>query len=117
MVENELPAGADAVGRGVVVFLDRMMTDPLLNWAFVGMDRAALERHANAFVVAGLGGPDLFVDRGMREAHAKFALRNEHFDAAVDHLLAALREVGISEGVVSDLAIRIEPMRTLIVSA
>jgi len=117
MVEEELPANADAVGRGVMLFVGRMMSDPLLSWAFDGVDQAGLERHAKAFVVAALGGPDLYIGRGMREAHERFALRNEHFDVAVDHLLDSLREAGISEGVLSDLAIRIEPLRSQIVSS
>ena len=117
MVDNELPADADAVSRGVTLFLNRMLEDPLLGWTFEGVDEAGLQRHALAFVVAALGGPDLYIGRGMREVHARFALRNEHFDAAVDHLLVSLREVGISEGVTGDLAVRLEPLRGQIVSA
>ena len=117
MVDSELPADADTVGRGVTLFLKSMMDDPLLNWTFDGIDEAGLQRHALAFVVAALGGPDLYLGRGMREVHARFELRNEHFDAAVEHLLDALREVGISDGVTSDLVVRLEPLRSQIVSA
>jgi len=117
MAESELPAGADAVGRGVALFLASMRNDPLVSWAFEGIDEPALQRHASAFVVAALGGPDLYLGRGLLQAHQRFALRNEHFDAAVDHLLAALREVGITEGVTSDLALRLEPLRSQIVTA
>lgn len=117
MAATELPADADAVGRGVTLFLASMMNDPLLNWTFDGVDQPGLQRHAQAFVVAALGGPDLYLGRGMREVHARYGLRNEHFDAAVDHLLVALHEVGVSEGVTSDLAVRLEPLRSQIVSA
>jgi hemoglobin len=117
MADNELPADADAVSRGVNLFLQRMNDDPKLAWAFEGIDEAGLQRHALAFVVAALGGPDLYLGRGLREAHARFALRNEHFDAAVDHLLDSLRNVGISDGVTSDLAARLEPLRSQVVTA
>jgi hemoglobin len=117
MVDNELPADADAVGRGVTLFLNRMLGDPLLAWTFEGVDQAGLQRHALAFVIAALGGPDQYLGRGLREVHARFALRNEHFDTAVDHLLYSLREVGISDGVTADLAARLEPLRGQIVTA
>jgi hemoglobin len=117
MVNNGLPADADTVSRGVTVFLRRMLEDPLLAWTFADVDQAGLQRHAFAFVVAALGGPDQYLGRGMREVHARFALRNEHFDAAVDHLLYSLREVGISDGVTADLVARLEPLRSQIVTA
>ena len=117
MVDKRLPADADAVARGVTLFLDWMVTDPLVAWTFEGVDKARVERHAFDFVIAALGGPDLYLGRDLREVHERFALRNEHFDAAVEHLLASLREVGISDGVTSDLAIRLEPLRSQIVSA
>src|ERR1700710_25928 len=114
MGQSDMSANADAVSRGVTLFLTSMMSDPLLSWTFDGIDEAGLQRHALAFVVAALGGPDLYLGRGMRDVHKRFALRNEHFDAAVDHLLDALREVGISDGVTSDLAVRLEPLRSQI---
>jgi hemoglobin len=117
MVETELPADADAVSRGVALFLHRMVTDPLLAWTFDGVDSARVEKHAQAFVVAALGGPDLYLGRDLHAVHERFALRNEHFDVAVVHLLDSLREVGISDSVISELAIRLEPLRSQIVTA
>jgi hemoglobin len=117
MVYNELPADATSVARGVRLFVQRMIDEPKLAWAFVDVDEEALHRHALAFVVAALGGPDLYVGRGLRSAHERFALRNEHFDAGVEQLIVALREAGISQGVLDELAIRLEPLRSQIVSA
>jgi hemoglobin len=117
MVEKELSADASAVARGSSLFVKRMVEDPLLAWTFEGVDQARLERHAHAFVVAALGGPDLYLGREMRTVHARFRLRNEHFDVAVEHLLDSLREAGISDGVISQLAVRLEPLRSQIVSA
>jgi len=117
MAVAEPPADADAVTRGVAVFVELMMSDPLLSWAFEGVDDAGIQKHALAFVIAALGGPDLYVGRGMREVHAPFALRNEHFDVAVAHLVTALGEAGISSDVVANLAVRLEPLRGQIVTA
>ena len=117
MVYSELPADAASVARGVRLFVQRMIDEPKLAWAFVDVDQEALHRHALAFVVAALGGPDLYVGRGLRNAHERLALRNEHFDAGVEQLIISLREAGISEGVLDELAIRLEPLRSQIVSA
>jgi hemoglobin len=117
MVDTELPADADAVSRAVALFLRRMVDDPLLGWTFEGVDQARVQRHAQTFVVAALGGPDLYLGRDLREAHLRFSLRNEHFDAAVEHLLESLRDVGISDSVTAELAIRLEPLRSQIVTA
>jgi hemoglobin len=117
MVDKGLPADADAVARAVALFVKRMTDDPLLRWTFDGVDVPRMQRHAQAFVVAALGGPDLYLGRDLRIAHERFALRNEHFDAAVEHLLDSLREVGISDSVTSELAIRLEPLRSQIVTS
>jgi hemoglobin len=116
MVDSESPADAASVARGVKLFVQRMGSDPLLAWAFDDVDEDALHRHALAFVVAALGGPDLYLGRELRTVHARFELGNQHFDAAVEHLVGSLRGAGISDGVLNDLAIRLEPLRSQIVS-
>jgi hemoglobin len=94
-----------------------MLDDPLLGWTFEGVDQEQLHRHALAFVVAALGGPDLYSGRGLHDVHRRFDLTDKHFDTAVVHLIDSLREAGISEGVLAELAIRLEPLRKQIVSA
>jgi hemoglobin len=116
MSDINASAGADAVSRGVDLFLHRMLDDPLLAWTFEGVDQEQLQRHALAFVVAALGGPDLYIGRDLRSVHQKFKLENRHFDVAVVHLIDSLREAGISEGVLAELAIRLEPLRRQIVT-
>jgi hemoglobin len=107
---------AGSLEHGVALFLQRMLDDPMLGWTFEGVDRPSLQRHALAFVVAALGGPDLYLGRDLRAVHERFKLGNAHFDAAVMHLVDSLRDAGISNGVLADLAIRLEPLRVLIVS-
>ena len=117
MSERDDTADAGSVERGVALFLQRMLDDPSINWTFAGVDRSQLQRHALAFVVAALGGPDLYLGRDLRTVHARFRLNDQHFDVAVVHLIDSLREAGISDGVLAELAIRLEPLRSLIVSA
>jgi hemoglobin len=107
---------ADSVSRGVEIFLQAMLDDPLVGWTFEGVDRERLQRHALAFVIAALGGPDLYIGRDLATAHARFKLGNRHFDVAVQHLIGSLREAGISDGVLAELALRLEPLRKQIVT-
>jgi hemoglobin len=109
-------SNADSVSRGVHLFLASMLADPLLNWTFVGVDQERLHRHALAFVIAALGGPDRYLGRDLKTVHEEFQLTDKHFDVAVDHLVDSLREAGISSGVLGELAIRLEPLRRSIVA-
>jgi hemoglobin len=109
-------ANAEAVTRAIQLFLVRMTTDETLSWAFAGVDSAAVERHARAFVIAALGGPDLYVGRNMHDVHAPFLLTHAHFDQAVAHLLASLAEAGIADSLTTTLAARLEPLRRQIVT-
>jgi hemoglobin len=108
------PSSADSASRGVTLFLARMLADPTLSWTFEGVNQDRLQRHALAFVVAALGGPDRYLGRTV---HQRFELTDTHFDTAVDHLVQSLREAGISGGVIGELAVRLEPLRRSIVSA
>jgi hemoglobin len=116
MADSYVPSSAESVSRGVNLFLARMLADPTLSWTFEGVDQPLLQRHALAFVVAALGGPDRYLGRDLRTVHARFKLTDKHFDTAVDHLVSSLGEAGISDGVLGELAIRLEPLRRSIVS-
>ena len=116
MSEINDPADAGSVERSVSLFLRRMQDDPALSWTFDGVNRTLVQRHAVAFVIAALGGPDLYPGRDLRAVHERFNLNNDHFDAAVVHLIYSLRDAGIADGVLAELAIRLEPLRGLIVA-
>jgi hemoglobin len=116
MSDVNVAADADSVSRGVTLFMQSMIDDPLLGWAFEGIDREGLQRHAFAFVVAALGGPDLYIGRDMRTVHEHLQLGNNHFDASVKHLIESLRVAGIAESVLGELALRLEPLRSQIVT-
>ena len=116
MSEIDVFADAGSVERGVALFRQRTLDDPTLNWTFAGINQSLLQRHAVAFVVATLGGPDLPIGRDLRIVHERFNLGDEHFDAVVVHLVDSLRNAGISDGVLAELAIRLEPLRALIVT-
>ncbi|MCU1508654.1 MAG: globin [Glaciihabitans sp.] len=110
------PAGADVVSRAITIFAERLRADGKLAWSFEGSDTARMHSHARAFVIAALGGPDLYVGRDLRTTHESLRLRDEHFDAAVVHLAASFHEAGMDESLITALAARLEPLRRQIVS-
>jgi hemoglobin len=116
MSETDVAADADSVSRGVSLFLSRMLADPLLGWTFDGVDQEQVQRHAISFVIAALGGPDLYFGRDLATVHKRFNLTNAHYDAAVEHLVDSLHDAGISDGVLAELAVRLEPLRHQIVN-
>lgn len=93
-----------------------MLDDPTFGWTFEGVNRVVMQRHALAFAAAGLGNPDLYRGRDLWAVHERFGLGDEHFDTADVHLVDSLCNGGISDGVLAELAIRLEPLRVLIVS-
>lgn len=117
MSDINVTADAGSIARGVALFIQRMRDDPALGWAFEGVNHERVQRHAIAFVVAALGGPDDYLGRDLRAVHEQLDLGNEHFDAAVVHLIGSLRDAGVSDGVLAELAIRLEPLRALIVAS
>jgi hemoglobin len=117
--EDEIPAttpDAEAVGRAITIFLDRLLADDLLAPSFDGIDLERVHRHARALVIAALGGPDHYMGRDMRAVHLPLRLCDEHFDAAVAHLVVSLRAVGLADALATALAARLEPLRGQIVA-
>ncbi len=110
-------ANAEAVARAIRLFRERTMADESLSWAFAGVDDNGIERHARAFVIAALGGTDLYVERNMHDAHARFRLTDEHFDSALAHLLSSLGDAGIADSLTATLAARLEPLRRQIITS
>jgi hemoglobin len=109
--------GGDAVVRpAVALFYQRVLDDPELSDHFKGVDLARLRAHQRAFVTAVLGGPALFGGRPLEVAHAGLEITDHSFDAMVEHLVAALRDLGVQEKFAADVVERLESFRSRVVS-
>jgi len=111
----ERVGGEEAVKPAVALFYQRVLDDPELSGFFDGVDMSRLRAHQRAFVTAALGGPELFVGRSLRNAHAGLRIDNRAFDAVVDHLVCALRDLGVDDETAAEVAEQLEPMRSEIV--
>ena len=108
--------GDDAIAAAVDGFYERVVTDPTLSAWFEGVDLTTLKAHQRAFLAVGLGGPEQYEGRSMRNAHAGLAITNEAFTTTLGHLADTLRDLGVDPEVLRQIVRRIELMRAAIVS-
>src|SRR4051812_15824146 len=91
--------GEGAVMAAVDLFYKKVLADPQTQRFFDGLDMQVQVKKQVAFMMWALGGPAEHKGRDLGEAHAKLrtqGLNDSHFDAVAGHLLATLRELGVS---------------------
>ena len=107
--------GEEALAAAVEEFYTRMQLDPEVAAWFDGIDLTELKDHQRAFLAVGLGGPEHYTGRSMRNAHARLGITDAIFTRTVDHLAETLASLGVDEPIVGKVVRRIEMMRTAIV--
>ena len=77
------------------------------------MDRQ--RNHQKRFLTYAFGGLPDYPGKSMRAAHAKLVeehgLSDAHFDATVENLAAALKELGVSDEMIGEVAAVAESVR------
>ena len=92
-------------------FYRRVMADPALSPYFDGIDMRRLKNHQRAFISAAIGGPEPYVGRSMREAHALFDIQPEHFDRVVHHLVNTLADLGVADLIIDAVGAKLAPLK------
>jgi hemoglobin len=77
---------------------------------------ARLKAHQFAFLSQALGGPKQYSGASMRDAHSRLAIEQRHFDSVAVHLVEALRELGVPDYIVSEIAAAVTPLSSQIVN-
>ena len=108
--------GEAAIHAAVDHFCERVLSDPALSHFFNGASMSRLKAHQFAFLSQALGGPKQYSGASMRDAHSKLAIEQHHFDLVAIHLVETLRELGVPEYIVSEIAAAMTPLSTLIVN-
>jgi hemoglobin len=108
--------GADAIGAVVSDLYRRVLADDLVADYFAHADLGRLRAHQRAFLTQALGGPSDYSGRPLAEAHASLDITDEAFDRVVEHLLASLRQRGLSGESLDEVSATIEALRSKIVS-
>ncbi|HWT26124.1 MAG TPA: group 1 truncated hemoglobin [Solirubrobacteraceae bacterium] len=109
--------GAAGVATAVDDFYARLLRDPAIGQYFDGVSMPRQIQHFRAFLTAALGGPQRYLGRDVRDAHAGLGITGTAFDAAVGHLVATLRSLGVEAATITEIGTRLAPLRTQVVSA
>lgn len=99
--------GANAVNAAVDIFYRKMLNDPRVSGYFddVDMDRQIAKQ--KAFLTMTFGGPNNYSGKDMREAHKHLVsrgLNSSHVDVVIEHLGGTLKELGVPDADIAEVA-------------
>lgn len=106
--------GADAVNAAVDKFYRRVIADDRVNRFFEGVDMDKQATKQKAFLTMAFGGPANYSGLDMKEGHAhllKMGMDDTHFDAIVENLGATLKEMGVADELIGQVAAIAETTR------
>jgi|SRR5678810_436430 hemoglobin len=116
MTLYERLGGETAVAALLEGLYVRALGDPLFAPFFERIDLPRLKSHQFAFISQALGGPHQHSGPSLVQAHAKMRIEQRHFDAFVDHLRSALREVGTDDDLAAEVMSNVTPLSGVIVN-
>jgi hemoglobin len=96
--------GEAAVNAAVDIFYGKVLADARINHFFENLDMVAQANKQKAFLTMAFGGPHNYTGRDMRAGHAHLALTEVHFDAVVENLAATLKELGVGDDDIGEVA-------------
>ncbi len=100
--------GAEAVDMAVDRFYERVLQDDRIKHFFANTDMQKQRAHQKAFLTYAFGGTDQYSGAQMREAHKdlveKQGLNSDHFDAVAEDLMITLKEMGVSDDLLAEVA-------------
>ncbi len=99
--------GEEAVSAAVDIFYRKVLADDRVNYFFdnIDMDRQAAKQ--KAFLTMVFGGPNNYTGKDMREAHKPLVekgLNDTHVDVIIEHLGATLKELGVADEDIQQVA-------------
>jgi hemoglobin len=96
--------GENAVDAAVDIFYEKVLADERISSFFENLDMVAQARKQKAFLTMAFGGPNNYSGMDMRNGHAHLGLTEEHFNAVVENLAATLKELGVSDSDIGEVA-------------
>lgn len=99
--------GAKAVDAAVELFYRKVLADGRIARFFDNVNMEDQIAKQKAFLTMAFGGPNKYTGKDMREAHKRLVakgLNDSHVDAVVENLSATLRQLGVDEKDVQDVA-------------
>lgn len=111
--------GAGAVEAAVDNFYRKVLTDDRVSRFFEGVDMDRQRSKQKAFLTMAFGGPHNYTGKDMRNGHAhlvQMGLNDSHVDAIIELLGATLRELGVSDDLIGQVAASAESTRNDVLS-
>ena len=97
--------GQAAVDAAVDIFYRKVLMDDRINQYFDGIDMERQAAKQKAFLTMVLGGPNDYTGKDMREGHKHLVgLNDSHVDAVIENLGATLKELGVSDEDIAQVA-------------
>lgn len=106
--------GAEAIDAAVDIFYRKMLSDDRVAGFFDDTDMEAQAAKQKGFLTMVLGGPHQYTGKSMREAHAPLierGLNETHVDIVIEHLGQTLRELGVAEEKIAEVAALADSVR------
>lgn len=99
--------GAPAIEAAVDIFYRKVLGDEHISRFFEGVDMERQAAKQKGFLTMVTGGPNNYTGKDMRVGHAhllKLGLDDSHVDAVIGHLGDTLRELGVSDERIAQVA-------------
>lgn len=94
--------GQAAINAAVDAFYVKVLADKRVKHFFEEVNMASQHRKQKAFLSAALGGPVPWEGKDMRKAHEDLDLKEEHFNAIAENLIATLKDLGVSQPLIDE---------------
>jgi len=99
--------GAPAIEAAVDIFYRKVLGDDRISHFFDGVDMERQAAKQKGFLTMVFGGPNNYTGKDMRTGHAHLVARglnDSHVDAVIEDLGATLRELGVGEDRIAEVA-------------
>ena len=106
--------GQAAVEAAVDAFYRKVLVDDRVSRFFEGVDMDKQRAKQKAFLTMAFGGPHNYTGKDMRVGHAhllKMGLNDSHVDAIIELLGATLKELGVKDELIQQVAAIAESTR------
>ena len=108
--------GEEAISTAVDVFYSKVLADERIKHFFNGVDMSKQKTHMKNFMEYAFGGSTNYSGKSLRAAHKhlveEMGLSDEHFNAVLENLGVALKEIGVNDTLIADAAQVVESTRS-----
>jgi hemoglobin len=99
--------GEAAVNAAVDIFYRKVLADERINEYFEDVDMEAQAAKQKSFLTMVFGGPNNYTGKDMREGHKHLVergLNDSHVDAVIENLGETLKELGVEDADIQEVA-------------